>query len=105
MTKMRELREKGPNQEDTKKSVWAVLSAEQQAAVQPKLDAFIKERTEERLKRMAEGQAARQVKELEAKDAKNENGEQKPRKNLGRPARQPSPDQPSPSQPAPGAPK
>lgn len=96
MTKMRELREKGPNQEDTKKSVWSVLSAEQQAAVQPKLDAFIKERTEERARKMAEGQAARQVKQLEAKDKA---GEQTPRKNPGRPARPPSPNQPSPEAP------
>jgi 23S rRNA maturation mini-RNase III len=95
MTKMRELRDKGPNQEDTKKSVWAVLSAEQQALVQPKLDGFIKERTEERTKRMAEGQAARKVKDLEQQDQKNQPaGDKKPGKK-----RQPSPDQPSPDAP------
>lgn len=44
VTKARELREKGPNPQDAQKAMWAVLSSEQQDIVQPKLDAFIKQR-------------------------------------------------------------
>ena len=77
VTKARELREKGPNPQDAQKAMWAVLSSEQQGIVQPKLDAFIKQRQEEYGRRQAEGQVRRQLRDQEQRDA---TGETKPKK-------------------------
>jgi uncharacterized protein YdaU (DUF1376 family) len=102
MTKVRELREKGPNPADQQKAVWALLTAEQQAAVQPKLDAFMKERTEQRGQREADAKARKQIQQKDAQDA---GAEPKPRQNPGRPARKPSPNQPAPGAPGSEQPK
>lgn len=101
LAKLRELREKGPNPADQQKAIWAILTPEQQAAVQPKLDAFVQERITQRGQREADAKARKQTPQT---DPQNPAAEPKPRQIPGRQPRKPSPNQPAPNQPASAAP-
>ncbi len=66
MERARELREKAPKASDYQKQVWALLSEEQQKAVQVKLDAYKLERE----KKAAEAYTKRQLESKKAPDAR-----------------------------------
>jgi hypothetical protein len=59
MGKLKELRDAAPKAEDAKTAIWAVLTGEQQAAVQTRVDAFKKQALERRDQQYKEREAQR----------------------------------------------
>ncbi|MCU0688616.1 MAG: hypothetical protein MUE97_02590 [Phycisphaerales bacterium] len=57
MAKLKELRDAAPKAEDAKTAIWAVLTGEQQAAVQTRVDAFKKQALERRDQQYKEREA------------------------------------------------